>query len=409
MPDWSKSMTRTFEYYIVDPGTWKDTKKLITVKPGSTLTRDSDQDTLGSATIDINESVGECYIRVYLITVQNGVTERHALGTYLVQTPSSSFDGKVRSVSMDAYTPLIELKENPTPLGYYIPKSAFHKVEYNNGVYTVAEETIDPILGEEVAGAKTATGEQVFQKSTGDRGYYCVIEFPMDVVYRLLREHMRAPVVKPKSVSPLYSDFVADTEDTWFSFLDDLLAQMDHQFELDELGRVLIAPKQDTASLQPVWTYTDDNSSILYPELNMEHDLYGIPNVVEAVYFDGKHYVVRRVSNIDENSPTSIPNRGREIVYRDTNPDIVGAPTKEGIEEQLDEYIEKLLKALSTIEYTISYSHGYCPVRLGDCVRLNYERAGLKNIKARVISQSIKCDSECKVTEKAVFTTNLWR
>ena len=24
MPDWKKSMQQTFEYYIVDPGTWKD-------------------------------------------------------------------------------------------------------------------------------------------------------------------------------------------------------------------------------------------------------------------------------------------------------------------------------------------------------------------------------------------------
>ena len=121
MPDWTKSMRQTFEYYVVDPGTWKDVKLLNNVK-SSTITRDLKTETLGSASIDITESVGECYIRIYLVTIQNGLKEKFPLGTFLVQTPSSSFDGKIRSVSMDAYTPLLELKENPAPLGYSILK-----------------------------------------------------------------------------------------------------------------------------------------------------------------------------------------------------------------------------------------------------------------------------------------------
>ena len=68
-----------------------------------------------------------------------------------------------------------------------------------------------------------------------------------------------------------------------------------------------------------------------------------------------------------------------------------------------------MLEELSSVEYELSYTHGYCPVRIGDCVRLNYEKAGLKNIKAKVVSQNITCESGCKVTEKAVFTNKLWR
>ena len=86
MPDWSKSMDQTFEYYTVDPGTWRDVKKLDTVR-SCTINRDSTVETLGSATIDIDNLVGECYVRVYLVTVQNGLTEKHPLGTFLVQTP----------------------------------------------------------------------------------------------------------------------------------------------------------------------------------------------------------------------------------------------------------------------------------------------------------------------------------
>lgn len=351
MVDWTQSMQQTFEYYVVDPGTWKDIKRLDNVKSAS-INRDSTADTLGSATIDITESLGECYIRIYLVAIQNGLEERFPLGTFLVQTPSSSFNGKITNVSMDAYTPLLELKENPPPLGYSIFK----------------DENI------------------------------------LNNAYLITREHARAPIVKAESDKKLYGDFVANTDDTWLTFVRDLISNANHEFALDELGRILFSPKQDTASLQPVWTYNDDNSSILLPDLSMDRDLYGIPNVVEVVYSkSGDNYSARAV-NDDPNSPISTVNRGREIIHRVVDPDMIGDP-REG---QIQEYADKLLKELSTLEYTITYTHGYCPVRLGDCVRFNYSRAGLKGVKAKVTSQNIKCEPGCPVSEKAIITTKLW-
>lgn len=352
MPNWLASMKQTFEYYTVDPGTWTDDKRLGNVTSCS-ITRDVDTDTLGSATIDVVDTIGESYIRVYLVTVQNGITEKHPLGTFLVQTPSSSFDGKIRSVSMDAYTPLIELKENFPPIGYSILK--------------------DDVI--------------------------------MDRVNQVCREHVRAPVVGADCTVKLTSDFVASTDDTWLSFSKDLMANAKYTFGLDEIGRVLFMPKQDTASLQPVWTYDDGNSSILYPEVTMKHDLYEVPNVVEITYSSGSDTYYTRVVNDDSNSPTSTVSRGREITHRVNNPDLTGNPTK----IEIDEYAEQLLRELSTLEYEVSYTHGYCPVRLGDCVRLDYAKAGLKNVKAKVVSQTIKCEPGCPVSEKAVFTNKLWR
>lgn len=352
MTDWLSSMQQTFEYYTVDPGTWKDDKKLDNVK-SCTISRDFGTETLGSATIEVTESVGECYIRVYMLAIQNGVTEKIPLGTFLVQTPSSSFNGKVRTVTMDAYTPLLELKENPTELGYSLLK-----------------------------------GDNTMEKA-----------------YMIAREKMRAPVVKAESSHTLFSDFVANTNDTWLTFLSDLIANAKFHFDLDELGRVLFAPKQEMDSLQPVWTYNDDNSSILLPDITMDHDYYGIPNVVEVIYSSDKEIYYGKAVNDDINSPLSIQNRGRTIRKIVTNPDGLGNPTN----NQIQEYAEQLLKELSTVEYTISYTHGYCPVRLGDCVRLNYTRAGITNVKAKVTSQSIKCEPGCQVSETATFTSKLWR
>lgn len=350
--DWSESMEQSFEYYEVDPNTWKDIRKIENVKSCS-IDRDESSDTLGSASISIVDTLGETYIRAYLLIRQNGNNFRVTLGTFLVQTPSSDFDGKNRNVTMDCYTPLLELKENPPPLGYTLMK-----------------------------------GENIMKRA-----------------YEICRENCRAPVVETKLEKVLEANFVSNTDDTWLVFLQDLLAQAKYKFYLDEEGKILFAPIQKLEQLKPVWTFNDDNSSILYPDINLEHDLYGIPNVVEVVCSTGTEMYTARIVNDDPNSPTSTVNRGREILYRETSPNIQGIPSI----EQINEYAETLLEELSSVEYQVSYKHGYCPVRVGDCVRLNYERADLKDIKAKVISQSINCETSCSVDETAVFTRKLWK
>lgn len=352
MIDWHKSMQQTFEFYVVDPNTWKDSEQIRTVT-SCTINRDTSSSTLGSAVIDCTEALEECYIRIYLVATQNGAKERFPLGTFLVQTPSIGFDGKVSSSSMDAYTPLIELKGSMPPIGYSLLKD--HAI--------------------------------------------------MDIAATLCRENMHAPVIAADSSETLTRDFVANLDDTWMTFISDLVANARFHMGLDELGQVIFEPDQDIGSLRPVWTYTDDNTSILYSDISDERDLYGIPNVVEVVYSTYEGYMSSTVVNDDVNSPVSTVNRGRVVTYRETNPNFGGVPTQ----AQIDDYAVQLLRNLSCLEHTITYSHSYCPVRVGDCVLLNYKRAGFENVKAKVISQSIKCETGCKVEETAVYTSKLWR
>lgn len=351
MVDWKASMQQSFEFYTVDPTTWKDDKPLKTVK-SCTINRDSEAETLGSATFDIDGQFKECYVRVYLVTTQNGVTERHPLGTFLVHTPSSSFDGKVKSTSMDAYTPLLELKEKQPPIGFSL-----------------------------------SIGENIMKKAQ-----------------ILAQENMRGVVLPADSDTDLTHNFVAESDETWLTYLTALIANDKKTFYLDEMGRVLFNPIQETAALQPVETFDDSNSSILYPEVTIDHDIYGIPNVVEVVCSTGTNSFCYKAINDDPNSPTSTVSRGRTITHRVTDPEISGVADEASVKA----YAIQLLKDLSTVEYTISYTHGYCPVRLGDCVRLNYTRAGIYDVKAKVVSQSIQCVPGCPVTEKAVFATSLW-
>ena len=350
--DWTKSMNQTFEYYEIDPISWTDKKLLKNIKSCS-ISMNNDAETLGSASIETTEIMDEMYIRIYLIATQNNITEKVPLGVFLIQTPSVSFDGKVASVSIDAYTPLLELKENQPPLGYALLKG-------------------DNIMNE---------------------------------AYTIIRDNCRVPVIKTESTKTLNKDFIANTSDKWIRFITDLIAQAQYHLYLDEMGRILFAPDQKISELQPVWTFNDDNSSILLPDISLEHDIYGIPNVVEVVANVNNQIYISRVVNDDPNSPTSTIRRGREITYRDTQPTLSGYPSQ----EMVDEYAENLLKNLSAVQYKVSYTHGYCPVRVGDCVRLNYKNAGFDDVKAKVISQNINCDSGCSVSEQAVFTKNLWK
>ena len=352
MPDWTKSMKQTFEYFVVDPGTWKDIKPLRTVT-GSTISWDLDSETLGSASIDVTDNVDECYIRTYLVTIQNGVKERFPLGTVMVQTPSYKFDGRVRTNTLDAYSPLIELKETQPEYGYTIMK-----------------------------------GTNILERAG-----------------QLTRENVRAPVVTTSVEKTLYSDFTADVNDTWLSYLGDFLSNANYQYSLDEMGRILLAPYVRVDEMQPVWTFTDDENSIFYPDMSVSRDLYGIPNVVEVVYSSDGQYYVGRAVNEESGSPISVKNRGRKIVYRETSPSFTGTPSQ----AQVQEYAENLLKKKSSLEYTVTYKHGYCQNRIGDCVLLNYTRAGLNNVKAKVTQQTITCEPGCPVEETAVYTRNLWR
>lgn len=350
MPDWTRSMQQTFEYYKVDPISWEDYEKIETVT-SSAIDRDADTETKVSATIDITGELEECYVRIYLICVQDRATYKIPLATCLVQTPTKKYNGKYVSQSLDAYSPLTELKENYPPIGYSVMKNTRL----------------------------------------------------MPLVSSLCEEHMRAPVVANDNSKILETDFTAEPDETWLSFINSLLGQAEFSFELDPTGEVLFAPIQDMASLQTVWTYDDDNSSILYDEIEIERDLYGIPNTIEIIFSKDSYYLYTKVINEDPNSPVSTVNRGRTITYRETNPDVFGIPNQ----QQLDDYAIQKLRNLSSLEYKITYSHAYCPVRVGDCVLLNYRRADFKYTRATVISQKIDCRPGCKVQETAVYTVEV--
>ena len=77
-------------------------------------------------------------------------------------------------------------------------------------------------------------------------------------------------------------DFTAEADETWLDYISSLMAYSKYYYMLDEMGRVLFAPSQSIGSLQSVWTYDDDNSSILYPDIYDDFDPLRFKRMMET-------------------------------------------------------------------------------------------------------------------------------
>lgn len=354
--DWSKSMVQTYQFFKVNPNTWMDEKKLENFESAS-VAFDSNDETICSGSLTGEIIDDEFYIRIYLICTQFGYVYKFPLATLLVMSQLSGYNGRRYQYSVNAYSPLIELKEKYPPIGYSM---ICRKNE---------------VLGN---------------------------------VLKILAEHLRAPVITTITTPVLSTDefiFTAEFDDTWLSYIISILSSIGYHLGVNAKGEVYLSPDIiNVNAVKSVYTYTDDNSSILLPDISDEYDIYGIPNVVELLHSNPNNNYFVRIVNKDPDSKTSTISRGREIVYR--------ANTDEGYilsKDQVQNLAVNILKKKSEVEHIIEYKHGYNPVTLGDGITMNYTRSGYRHQKAVVISQIIECKNGCVVTEKAKYSSYLWR
>lgn len=375
--DWTKGMQQTFEYFKVNPSTWNDYEQITTVI-SSNITKDTDSEMRGHASIETTEPLDECYIRTYMAVRQNGIKQRICLGTHLYMVQSDSFNGMNHQYNYTGYTPLVELREKLIPLGYSV-----------TGVTGEINGKVAPMLSDEIA--------------------------------TLIRQNSRVKLEnRVKVEEPLLNNFVAGTTDNILTVVNNLLnasSLQQYQVTVDEFGTVCIKEAISVYNERHVFEYTDDNSSILMADIDLASDLSSIPNVLEVIYAGDANKDIGAVRvvvrNEDPNSVVSTVSRGREVWNRVVISNI-GSPydkseiTRQVVVDQVTNQAYRLLEDASTIRKTIQYEHGYCDVEVGDTVLFNYKRAGLIGIKAKVVSQTITCKPGCKVSEMAVYTKKLW-
>lgn len=363
--DWGRSMQQTYEYYIVNPETWQNQERIDYIISTS-ITHDSTSRLCGSSNMNTTEALDENYIRTYLVCNQDGHIHKECLGTYLYMTTNDSFDGVVHEYNAIGYTSLVELDENCPMLGYFIPSKDYagrdQHVSIANNIRTI------------------------------------------------VNQHTRCELETAIEYSDmLTNDIVPAPSDTWLDIILNMIktvAVRQYVLGADEMGNITLKVHNDINKMIPTYDYTDDDTSLLLPTLNTGLDLYKIPNVVEVIFSDSKHFFKSRAVNNDEESPISIQKRKREIVKRVVVNNIgFSKPTQKIV----DAYAEKLLESESTIRQEISYTHGYCGTKVGDCVTLTYRAAGLNKVKGIITAQTINCVPGCTVDETMVYIKKLWR
>lgn len=356
MIDWTMSMQQWYEFYTVNPVSWSDVALIDTVTSAD-ISTDLNTATITSASFSFGNLSGEFYIRAYICGAQGDEDiERYCLGTYLVQSPTFSYDGYYNTITATAYSPLMELKENYPPIFYTLPKDS-------------------------------------------------------DVVkwaYQAIKENSRLLVEENdmESVISKY-DYVANSDDNWLDFITSVLNQNGLSYMISPEGRVRIYKEYNYARNPVKHIFKTDEKSILLPNISYNKDLYDIPNVVEVYVSTEKGYNVVRVLNNKSalESSTSIAARGREIVYRETSPSILGVPS----DAEIENYAKRLLEAKSTILAEITFSHAYVPgLSVGDSIIIDYPDAGLNEQKCKIISQSMTLKEGLTVDTTATYEIKYW-
>ena len=340
--DWSIGMQQRIRYYEVDRSTWRDYREIDGVA-SCDVTRDLESSTLESAKLTIvGGTISEAVIRAYIECRQDGPWERFGIGTWICQTPRRTWRRGVGELEVRAYSPLLAVKDDKPPV--------FHTVH----------QGVDPAVAA-IAALK----------------------------------HGIAPVHACSSGNELDEPWSCDIGDSWLDEAWTMAGYADMGVRVRSDGEVYLDADREPSALAPVWTYEDGANSILIGGIDDECDWYGLPNVVQVVASTDTSTFVGEAVNNDGASALSTVSRGRDVVERITDPELAVVT-----QASADRLARKKMEELGHVERRLTYEHGYCPVVIGDCVRVLSRRHGV-NAKARVVKQTLSLKTGCTVTEEA--------
>lgn len=247
--NWAKGFSATYRAFKVNPGTWEDEEE-IRVISGS-VSRDVTAELVESATLELTDSIGESWVRVYLIAEQDDKKEREALFTGLTSQPSKELDGMRTNYSVDCFSVLKPAADILLPLGWY----------------GLAGQDAGELLSELLS----------------------VVPAPVKVTgtARALDEHI-----------------VAQGDETALSMARTIASAVGYQIRISGRGEIIIADY----SSAPVQRF-GRNNDVLETEITDTKDWYSCPNVLRVIC-DSTSAIAR---DDDPESPLSTVSRGREI------------------------------------------------------------------------------------------------
>lgn len=258
--DWSKGFSGQYYMTLVDANTWRDIKRIEIT--GGSVKRES-SGLMESADIDCvdYEQGTEKWIRVYLEARQNGDGARIPIFTGLDCTPDASYNGMLKTVSVQCYSVLKPADDIYLDLGWYAP------IGFNGA----------------------------------------------EIIKQLLSV-TPAPVNVEGDAPSLKEAIIAEENETHLTMVEKILKAMGWRLRMGGDGTVTICAKAKDPSLiiDPI------SYDIVEPEISIEHDYFSCPNVFRAIEDD----MMAIAKDEDDDSPLSIQNRGREIWMQELSCDL---------------------------------------------------------------------------------------
>ena len=301
--DWSKGFSATYYMSIVDPVTWRDVDR-IEIKGGE-ISR-SESELVESADVDCvrYDQSSERYVRIWLNTKQGGGRSSHiALFTGLATSPDRDINGILTTNKVQCYSVLKPAKDVLLQRGWYAPAGM-------SGAFIVKD----------------------------------------------LLSIIPAPVKIEGSAPNLAQAVIAENGESHLSMAWKVLNAINWRIRIEGDGTVVLCSQADSVSA----IFDPLSNDIIEPQITVEYDWYGCPNVFRAV-MDGISAVAR---DDDPDSPLSTVSRGREIWMEETDCDL-------NVGETISQYAHRRLKEEQSIAMKVSYDRRFIPsVRVGDLIGL---------------------------------------
>lgn len=288
-------------------------------------------------------------IKIYIV-LDNGI---NPIGTTWISA-TQTWDNA--SLTWDGQNDVISTKTSlEYPLGVYLLSSPIRKM-LQNDFYVYS---IDIYSKLQIATEDKITERFVVNKNSV---YTNVIKD--------LFSQMGFDISKVQNSSAITKrDIVYNAGTTKLKIINDLLRQINfYNAYTDNEGFVICKPSQLDEQRNPEFYYNLNPTSIVDYGLNDSLDLFNIPNVITRVATNAENQpITSTYKNYDENDPTSIQNRGREIVdYKE----ISDIPSQNDLDLFVRLELENAKKVYGEIDFTTSinplHEHQECIFVNGD-------------------------------------------
>ncbi len=266
MIDWSRGYSCEYSLVGIDPRTWTKTTSVNRIASAN-VNRDGTDDVplLETATLTIDGDIEDGWYRILAKASQDGISENQALGTFLMNSSSSTYYGTARKTSsVNGYSVLKPCSTMKCHIGEYAPKGGS--------------------VGAWVAG--------------------------------MLSKCTPAPVRLGSEARVALSDyFVFDSGTKVIQAVWNVLDDSEWCLQIDGDGTIWVLPKPDT----PKMTMDRGAYGILQPQFDRSVDKSDAPNVYRVVHDDKEIEIV----NSDPSSVISTVSRGYRVEEFDSNPSLL--------------------------------------------------------------------------------------